>query len=107
MATLWATVEVPDAFIEADLAFHRAVFAACQNDLLLYIHDVVSVALGAIRPLHTHSVAHNRETLPTHQRVTEAILRGHHRKAEAAMREIVEGARADAVADRGEGTAAR
>ena len=57
----------PDEFIEADLAFHRAVFAACQNDLLLYIHDVVSVALGAIRPLHTHSVAHNRETLPTHR----------------------------------------
>jgi DNA-binding FadR family transcriptional regulator len=97
MATLWATVEVPDAFIQADLAFHRAVFAACQNDLLLYIHDVVSVALGAIRPLHTHSVAHNRETLPAHQRVTEAILRGHHRKAEAAMREIVEGASADAL----------
>jgi GntR family galactonate operon transcriptional repressor len=71
------------------------VFAACQDDLLLYIHDVVSVALGAIRPLHTHSVAHNRETLPTHQRVAEAIQRGHHRKAEAAMREIVEGARAD------------
>jgi DNA-binding FadR family transcriptional regulator len=77
------------------------VFAACQNDLLLYIHDVVSVALGAIRPLHTHSVAHNRETLPTHQRVAEAIQRGHHRKAEAAMREIVEGARADALGQPG------
>jgi len=67
------------------------VFAACHNDLLLYIHDVVSVALGAIRPLHTPSVAHNRETLPAHQRVAEAIQRGHHRKAEEAMRGIVEG----------------
>jgi DNA-binding FadR family transcriptional regulator len=97
MATLWATVESPDEFIAADLAFHRAVFAACENDLLLYIHDVVSVALGAIRPLHTLSVAHNRETLPTHQRVADAIQRGYHRKAEAAMREIVEGARADLI----------
>ena len=95
MAALWATVGSPDEFIAADLAFHRAVFAGCNNDLLLYIHDVVSVALGAIRPLHTSSVAHNRETLPAHQRVAEAIQRGHHRKAEAAMREIVEGARAD------------
>jgi DNA-binding FadR family transcriptional regulator len=95
LSALWATVESPDEFVAADLAFHRAVFAACENDLLLYVHDVVSVALGAIRPLHTHSVAHNRETLPTHQRVAEAIQRGHHRKAEAAMREIVEGARAD------------
>jgi DNA-binding FadR family transcriptional regulator len=58
---------------------------------------VVSVALGAIRPLHTHSVAHNRETLPAHQRVAEAIQRGHHRKAEEAMRGIVEGARADLI----------
>jgi DNA-binding FadR family transcriptional regulator len=97
MARLWATVAESDEFIAADLAFHRAVFAACGNDLLLYIHDVVSVALGAIRPLHTHSVAHNRETLPAHQQVAQAIGRGHHRKAEAAMREIVEGARADAL----------
>ena len=101
VSALWATVEEPGEFIAADLAFHRAVFAACHNDLLLYIHDVVSVALGAIRPLHTHSVAHNRETLPAHQRVAAAIQRGHHRKAEAAMREIVEGARADLIREQG------
>jgi GntR family galactonate operon transcriptional repressor len=51
VSALWATVEAPDEFVAADLAFHRAVFAACQNDLLLYVHDVVSVALGAIRSL--------------------------------------------------------
>jgi DNA-binding FadR family transcriptional regulator len=97
MARLWATVGDSDQFIQADLAFHRAICAACGNDLLLYIHDVMSVALSAIRPLHTRSVAHNRATLPAHQRVTDAIGRGHHRKAEDAMREIVEGARADAL----------
>lgn len=97
VARLWATVDDPDAFIEADLAFHRAVFAAANNDLLLYIHDVVSVALRAIRPLHTHSVGHNRETLPAHERVALAIRRGHTAKAEAAMREVVEVARNDAL----------
>ena len=97
MAKLWATVDDPEAFIEADLDFHRAVFSAANNDLLLYIHDVISVALSAIRPLHTHSVGHNRETLPNHERVALAIKRGHHLKAEAAMREIVEVARADAL----------
>ena len=97
MARLWATVDDPDAFIEADLAFHRAVFAAADNDLLLYIHDVISVAFSAIRPLHNHSVGHNRETLPNHERVALAIRRGHHLKAEAAMREIVEVARDDAL----------
>jgi GntR family transcriptional regulator, galactonate operon transcriptional repressor len=97
MARLWATVEDPEAFVEADLAFHRAVFAAARNDLLLYIHDVVSVALSAIRPLHSHSVGHNRETLPNHERVALAIRRGHHVKAAEAMREIVEVARDDAL----------
>lgn len=97
MAGLWAAVAEPAAFVDADLAFHRAVFAAAGNDLLLYIHDVVSVALGAIRPLHTRSAGHYRQTLPSHQRVATAIQRGHHRQAETAMREIVEGARDDAL----------
>jgi DNA-binding FadR family transcriptional regulator len=98
MARLLATVDDPDAFIEADLAFHRAIFAAAGNDLLLYLHDVISIAFGAIGPLHNHSVGHNRETLPNHERVALAISRGHHLKAEAAMREIVEVARDDALA---------
>jgi GntR family galactonate operon transcriptional repressor len=96
-ARLWATVDDPGAFIDADLAFHRAVFAAANNDLLLYIHDVISVAFSAIRPLHTHSAGHNRETLPNHERVAVAIRHGHHLKAEAAMRDIVEVARDDAL----------
>jgi GntR family transcriptional regulator, galactonate operon transcriptional repressor len=97
MARLGATIDDPDTFIEADLDFHRAVFSAANNDLMLYIHDVVSVALGTIRPLHSRSVGRNREALPNHERVAVAIRRGHHRKAEDAMREIVEVARADAL----------
>jgi DNA-binding FadR family transcriptional regulator len=97
MVDLWTTVEHPDEFIEADLAFHRAIFVAAGNDLLLYIHDAFTIAMSAIRPLHTHSIAHNKETLPNHEKVTVAIRNGHHRKAEAAMREIVEVAREDAL----------
>ena len=59
--------------------------------------------LGAIRPLHTHSAVHYRRTLRGHQRVATAIQRGHHRQAEAAMREIVEGARDDALREAREG----
>jgi len=98
MTDLWATVDDPDdqeAFVQADLAFHRAVFIAAGNDLLLHVHDAVEAALGAVRPLHTHSVTHNRETLDIHEEVAASIMRGHHRKAEMAMRLIVEGARAD------------
>jgi GntR family transcriptional regulator, galactonate operon transcriptional repressor len=97
MAELWATADDPESFIEADLAFHRSIFVAAGNDLLLYIHDVVSGALEAIRPIHTHSVGHNKETLPNHEIVATSIARGNHRRAEAAMRDIVEVAREDAL----------
>jgi DNA-binding FadR family transcriptional regulator len=96
LAALCATVEDPDAFIEADLAFHRAIFAAADNDLLLYIHEVISIALRAVREVHTRAVEHNKETLPLHERVAQAIRKRHHRRAEDAMREVVEGARYDA-----------
>lgn len=95
MADLWASVEDTDAFVRADLAFHRAVFAAAGNDLLLHVHDVVEAALGAVRPLHSHSIGHNRTTLSAHEQIAVSIRRGHHRKAEEAMRLVVEGARRD------------
>ncbi|RVX38584.1 GntR family transcriptional regulator [Nonomuraea polychroma] len=96
LAALYATADDPEPFIEADLAFHKAVFAAADNDLLLYIYDMISIALRSVRQVHTRSVAHNKETLPGHERVAVAIRRRHHRKAEEAMREVVEVARADA-----------
>jgi DNA-binding FadR family transcriptional regulator len=95
MADLWASLDDTDAFVEADLAFHRAVFVASGNELLLHVHDVVEGALAAVRPLHSHSAGHNRATLSIHEEVAASIRRGHHRKAEAAMRAVVEGARAD------------
>jgi GntR family transcriptional regulator, galactonate operon transcriptional repressor len=98
MAGLWAAVEDPEEFVRADLAFHRAVFVAAGNDLLLHVHDAVEAALGAVRPLHSHSAGHNIETLAAHEEVAASIQRGHHRKAETAMRAVVEGARADLLA---------
>ncbi|MBZ5740981.1 FadR/GntR family transcriptional regulator [Nocardioides mangrovi] len=96
MSGLWATVEDADEeFVRADLAFHRAVFVAAGNDLLLHVHDQIEAAFGAVRPLHSASAGHNRETLAAHEEVAAAVLRGHHRKAETAMRAVVEGARAD------------
>ncbi|MBB2910349.1 DNA-binding FadR family transcriptional regulator [Streptosporangium becharense] len=96
LAALYATADDPDAFIEADLGFHRAVFAASGNDLLLYIYEMISIALRSVRQVHTRAIAHNKETLPNHERVAVAIRRHHHRKAEEAMRDVVEVARADA-----------
>ena len=95
MAELWATVDDPGAFIEADLAFHRAVFVAATTTCCSTSTTWSASPLEAIRPLHTRSVGHNTNTLPNHEQVAVAIGRGHHRKAEQAMRDVVEAARAD------------
>jgi DNA-binding FadR family transcriptional regulator len=96
LAALHATADEPDAFIEADLRFHRAVFGASDNDLLLYIYEMISIALRSVRQVHTRSIEHNKETLPNHERVALAIRRRHHLKAEEAMRDVVMVARDDA-----------
>jgi GntR family galactonate operon transcriptional repressor len=96
MTKLWETVDGPKPFAEADLAFHRSIFLASGNELLLCLYEVVSEALRLVRPLHTHSVAHNRETLPNDERAAQAVLHGHHRKAVRFMRTRVEVARSDA-----------
>ena len=97
MSRLWAAVDDPQEFIRADLDFHRAVFEASGNDFLIYVNEVVSSAMEQVRPLHTGATAHDKETLPNHEAVATAIVRGHHRKAEDAMRSIVETAREDAL----------
>lgn len=97
MANLEAAVDDVDEFVQADIAFHRAIFEATGNDLLLYVHDAVSTALRAVRPLHTHSFAHYSASLVDHARVAAAIGKRHHRKAEEAMRALVEKARQDAL----------
>ena len=92
MARLWATSMTP-RLSSSRCRLSPFVFVASGNELLIYIYDVVSDALRLVRPLHTRSIAHNRETLPNHERVAQSILHGHHRKAEQFMRTIVEVAR--------------
>jgi DNA-binding FadR family transcriptional regulator len=84
-----------ERFIAADLAFHEAIFRASRNRMLQHVNQMVRVALDAGRHVTVHTEEHNRANLPVHRRVLDAIVVGHGVEAEAAMRELVEGARAD------------
>jgi DNA-binding FadR family transcriptional regulator len=95
LAGLWANTNDVDAFVKADLQFHRAVFVASRNDLLLYVHDMAAIAMREVRLVHSQSMQHNVETLPQHEQVAVAIRRRQHRKAEEVMRTVVEVARKD------------
>jgi DNA-binding FadR family transcriptional regulator len=101
-AALAASLDDPEAFVEADLAFHRSVIAATGNPLLGELVAAVEAGLrlarrvqvrvsGGARPLP-------RDPLSGHLAVVEAILASDGSAAEASMRNVVESAARDAAA---------
>jgi len=95
LAAMRATLADPESFVEADLAFHAAVFEASGNALLIYLHKMMAIALAAVRHVHTRDPARYATSVSQHERVTIAIRRHHGRKAEESMRQLVQGARDD------------
>lgn len=95
LAAMRATLGDPEPFIEADLRFHAAVFEASGNALLVHLHQMMAIALAAVRHVHTREPARYSASLDQHERVLIAIRRHHARKAAESMRELVEGARDD------------
>jgi GntR family transcriptional regulator, galactonate operon transcriptional repressor len=90
-----ATVSRPDEFIEADLAFHRAIFQAGGNQLLVHLNELMSSALATMRQIHTRNVRRNRRSLPAHRAILEAIEAKDGDAAATLMRALVEGALRD------------
>lgn len=93
--TMKASVSDPDAFIAADLRFHRAIVQASHNPLLLRIDSLLSAVYASVRVVHTWSVSRNEQTLPGHVRVLEAIRARDGDIAAAEMRSLVETALCD------------
>ena len=84
-----------ESFIEADLAFHAAVFEASGNALLIHLHKMMAIALAAVRHVHTRDPARYATSVSQHERVATAIRRHQARQAEESMRQLAEGARDD------------
>ncbi|SDT67894.1 FadR/GntR family transcriptional regulator [Jiangella sp. DSM 45060] len=82
----------PDAVVEADLAFHRALLAAAHNALLRQLEEVIATGLRA-RDLLVHGDGSRDDSVPAHRAVLDAVTRGDADGAESAVRELL--ARAD------------
>ncbi len=90
-----ATMTDLDAFITADLKFHRAIVEASGNELLIHIQSMMSVALSSVRQLHTRSVRRNKQTMPGHERVLDAIRDRDGEAAAAEMQSLTQQAHHD------------
>jgi GntR family galactonate operon transcriptional repressor len=75
--------------VEADLAFHRALLAATQNELLDRMEMVIESGL-AHRDEIVHSSPHGDDPVPSHRAVLDAVRDQDADAAEAAMRALLE-----------------
>jgi len=82
-----------DAWTEADLAFHHAVLAATNNELMTSLFTVIETALGAYFALSARNSENFKNALPQHLKVYEAIRRRHPEVARQAMIKMVSDSR--------------
>lgn len=92
-----AAVEAGDdeAFIEADVGFHRAIFAAGDNQLLRQMGNAVTTLLEVRHAGHDRIPRDISATLPEHEEVMAAIQRHDAAAAQKAMLTLVDQAAAD------------
>jgi DNA-binding FadR family transcriptional regulator len=86
---LQAAVDSIEAYIPTDLQFHTAICAAAHNELLQTITVTLDTPLLASRVITAQIPGANREAMPLHWAITEAIRSRDEQAAEAAMQKLV------------------
>ena len=77
----------PDAFMEADLAFHTACLYAAKNDFLApIVHAIRSEMMASMRITNRDPEANRTISLPLHKAILDAIVARDAEGAAAAMK---------------------
>jgi DNA-binding FadR family transcriptional regulator len=95
LAAMQAAADDPRAFHRADLAFHRAVFAASGNPFVDRLGAIVSAVCEVSFRLQRRSLRPVALGLAMHEQVLDAVRRGDADAAERAMHGIIEEARVE------------
>ena len=80
-----------DACHQHDLAFHRAIFAACGNAMLQRLYDAISALLLTLFRASTQARESYESSLAEHGAVAVAIRRRQPDEAERAMHKLLNG----------------
>lgn len=76
-----ATADSNDAFVIADAHFHRAILRAANNEFLTAIEGVIYSALLVAIKITNQNAQSNRDSIPFHKSVYDAIAKGNGKKA--------------------------
>jgi len=82
-----------DEWVRADLRFHLAVLAACDNELLVPLGTLIERTLEGQLRLNAKRADVYNAALPAHTAVFDAIRRGNATRARRAMATLLEGTR--------------
>jgi GntR family galactonate operon transcriptional repressor len=86
---LQEVVDDVEQYISADLAFHTAICAGAHNELLQQITATLAAPLRVSRVVTSRLPGANRQAMPFHQRIAEAIRLRDAQAAEEAMRSLI------------------
>jgi len=79
-----------DAYLEADILFHRTLLEASGNEMLGALGDVVAAVLAGRHQHHLFPATPEPAAIRWHAEVAQAVQAGEPEAAERAMRDIVE-----------------
>ena len=80
-----AELESEEDFVIADAVFHRSILRATDNEFLITLEGVIFSALLSSIRLTNNNPMDNKESIPVHREVYEAIAARDGSKAEKAM----------------------
>lgn len=95
LAAMAAAVDDPLAYYQADLAFHRAVFAASGNPFVDRLGAIVAAVLEVSFRLQRRALIPVTQGLVLHEKVAAGVRAGQAAAAERAMLAIIEAARSE------------
>lgn len=87
--------EDTERFFEPDTRFHRIIASAVGNSLFRAVGDLITVALEIALRISLDAPRGQRQSLPLHKRVLDAVIARDAKGAAAAMRDLVDEAEHD------------
>lgn len=94
-AALEESIGDSEAYIEADLSFHEAIFKACHNELLEQLALTLRIALQSSRKITTQVPGGVADSLPIHKKVVDAIVNRDPEEARTATNQLIDRSVAD------------
>ena len=89
VAQMWEVLDSPEEYVQQDVAFHMALYAAMKNEVLLTIMQPITELLSEAMSITFEAPGSAESSLRGHEKLLQRIRAGDREGARRAMREII------------------